>query len=197
MEGIEKITAKIAEDSAAEIAALNAETDRRCKEIRAQAEAEAEKAKADLVSRGKKAAAERRERLESAAGMEKRKLLLAAKQEVLGEVFDAALEKLCALPEERLVSLFASIASAASVTGNEQLLFNAEDRERLGQKVTDAANAALGERGHLTLSPDTRRIRGGFVLVADDMETNCTFETIILFLREALEKQVGQILFGA
>ena len=37
--------------------------------------------------------------------MEKRKLTLAAKQEILDQVFDRALEKLCALPEEELIPM--------------------------------------------------------------------------------------------
>ena len=44
------------------------------------------------------AAEERLERLKSAAQLERRKLELAARQEVLTEAFDQALEQLCTLP---------------------------------------------------------------------------------------------------
>ena len=40
----------------------------------------------------------------------KRKLALAAKQEVLGEAFDLALDKLCSLPEEDYIALLTRLA---------------------------------------------------------------------------------------
>ena len=120
MEGIEKITAKILSDAQADIDQLNAQT-------------QADKETADILARGQKAADERLERLSSAAQMEKRKLALAAKQEVLGEAFDLALDKLCSLPEEDYIALLTRLAVEASETGKEQLIFSEADRARVGK----------------------------------------------------------------
>ena len=227
MEGIEKITAKILSDAQADIDQLNAQTQEKANAIARQAQAQADKETADILARGQKAADERLERLNSAAQMEKRKLALAAKQEVLGEAFDLALDKLCSLPEEEYIALLTRLAVEASETGKEQLVFSETDRARVGKQVVIAANeclvkgvapelpgalaetkvgALLGKvvnstaamvtgTGLLTLAQETRKMRGGFVMLDNDVEINCTFETLVRLQREKLEKQVAQVLF--
>ena len=117
MEGIEKITAKIAEDAQAEVSRLMAETDEKVKAIQTSAAAQAQQEANEIVEKGRMAASERLERLSSAAQMERRKLELSAKQEVLGEAFDLALSKLCALPEKDYINLLTKLALEASSSG--------------------------------------------------------------------------------
>ena len=227
MNGIEKITAKIAADTEAEIAQLTAQTDEKVRSIGEAAKAQADKESADTLARGRKAADERLERLKSAAQMETRKLALGAKQEVLGEAFDLALEKLCSLPDPEYIALLTRLAVEASSTGREQLVFSPKDRARIGKQVVVAANDAmvkgvapelpgsitdtkvgafLGKvvnsttamvtgTGMLTLSEETRPIKGGFIMVDGDVEINCAFETLVRLQREKLEKDVANLLF--
>ena len=132
--------------------------------------------------------------------MECRKLELAAKQELLQQSFDAALEELCALPQERYVTLLSALAVEASSSGRERMILSARDADRLGEEIVKAANAALqkaGRRGELTLSQETRPIPGGFILAEGDVELNCAFDTLIRLQREKLEKEVAAILFPA
>ena len=143
MEGIEKITAKIAEDAQAEVSRLMAETDEKVKAIQTSAAAQAQQEANEIVEKGRMAAAERLERLSSAAQMERRKLELAAKQEVLGEAFDLALSKLCALPEKDYIDLLTKLALEASSSGKERLIFSQKDRNKVGKQVVIAANEAL------------------------------------------------------
>jgi len=194
MEGIEKITAKIIQDSEAEITALLTQTEEKVRAVGEAAQAQADKESAEALARGKRAAQERLERLQSAAQMETRKLKLAAKQEVVGEAFDLALEKLCTLPEQEYIALLTNLVLEASSTGREQLIFSARDRARVGKQVVVAANEAR-EGSQLTLSQETREIRGGFVLVDGDLEVNCAFETLVRLQREKLERDVARVLF--
>ena len=143
MEGIEKITAKILADAKGEADRLRAETDRKVAELHAQAESQAAQESAAILAKGERAAKERLERLSSAAAMETRKLELAAKQEVLSEAFEQALEKLCALPEEEYIQLLTGMVLQAVSTGREQLVFSPRDRSRIGKQVVVAANEAL------------------------------------------------------
>lgn len=200
MEGIEKITARIIEDAEREIAAMQQETEEEVNTLLAQAQTEAEQESMELLVRGRRAAEERRERLSSSADMECRKLELAAKQELLQQSFDAALEELCALPQERYVTLLSALAVEASSSGRERMILSARDADRLGEDIVKAANAALqkaGRRGELTLSEETRPIPGGFILAEGDVELNCAFDTLIQLQREKLEKEVAAILFPA
>ena len=226
MEGIEKITAKIAQDAQAEIEKLTAETDEKVKSILDSAQAQAREEAGDIVEKGRAAAGERLERLSSAAQMERRKLELAAKQEVLGEAFDLALEKLCTLPEKEYIDLLTKLALEASASGKERLIFSQKDRARVGKQVVMAANDALikdrapglpeevtkSKMGSLmdklihnttaivtgaglTLSDQTRDIKGGFIMVDGDVEINCAFETLVRLQRERMEKKVAEALF--
>lgn len=226
MEGINKITQKIAQDAQAEISKLMAETEEKVKAIQATAAAQAQEEAEAIVERGRAAAGERLERLESASQMERRKLELAAKQEVLGEAFDLALEKLCTLPEKEYVDLLTKLALEAASTGKEQLIFSQKDRNKVGKQVVMAANdALLKERAPnlppevtkskmgtlmdklihnttaivtgtgLTLSEQTRDIKGGFIMVDGDVEINCAFETLVRLQREQMEKKVADALF--
>lgn len=228
MNGIEKITDKIQQDAAEEIARLEQETADKIRAIGEAAQAQADKESAEILARGRRAADERLERLKSAAQMESRKLDLAAKQEVLAEAFDLALEKLCALPEQEYVDLLTRLAVEAASSGKEQLVFSVKDRARIGKQVVVAANEALVSRvvpelpgtitdsrvgaflgkvvnsaaaqitgtGLLTLSQETRDIRGGFIMVDGDIEVNCAFETLVRLQREKLEKEAANVLFG-
>ena len=47
----------------------------------------------------------------------------------------------------------------------------------------------------LTLSEETRPIRGGFIMVDGPVEVNCAFEAMVRAQREQLEKPVAEILF--
>ena len=227
MNGIEKITEKIRQDAEAEVQALMAQTEEKLTAIRTQTEAQAQAEREAILSRGRKAADERLERLESAAQMEQRKLVLAAKQEVVGEAFEKAVEHLCTLPDEELVKLLTALAVEASSTGREALIFSVKDRARIGKQVVMAANDELAKQvapglpgaisdsrmgaivgkvvnsaaaqfagtARLTLSEQTRPMRGGFVMVDDDVEINCTFETLVRLQREKLEREVATVLF--
>ena len=226
MEGIEKITAKIAQDAQADVDKIMTETEEKVRSIMASAQTQAQEEAADIVEKGRAAADERLERLSSAAQMERRKLELASKQEVLGEAFDLALEKLCTLPEKEYIDLLTKLALEASTSGKEQLIFSQKDRTRVGKQVVLAANDALiKERAPdlpeevakskvgtlmdklihnttaivtgagLTLSEQTRDIKGGFIMVDGDVEINCAFETLVRLQREQMEKKVADALF--
>ena len=177
MNGIEKITQRIETDAQAEIdrilSAAREEADQITGRYKAQADAEA----ASLAARNEKSAAEREERLVSVAQMEARKVQLAAKQEMVEKAYVLALEKLCAMPDARYTEVLAGLLVQASSNGREEAIFSPEDRERVGKAAVDKANAASGKQ--LKLSQETRPLKGGFVLRDENIEVNCTFDTLV------------------
>ena len=178
MDGIEKITGRIAADTEAEIASIQAEARRQADEITARYEAQAKREAEEIAARGRRSAEERQARLASVAQLDARKLELAAKQEMLAKAYDRAMERLTSLPDEEYVGLLAGLAAEASSTGREEVI--------LSQK---------GD-GHLTLSVQTRPIRGGLILSDGDVEVNCTFETLVRLLRGEMDRTVVEVLFG-
>lgn len=199
MNGIENITGRIEADAQAEIDRIQADAAREAEKIRAGYAARAQREASDILTRGEKTAAERGSRLVSAAQMEARKMNLAAKQEVLDKAFALALEKLTQLPEEEYVALLAGLAVSAASTGGEKLIFSPADRARYGVKVATRANAALeaaGRTGALTLSEQTREIRGGLILSDGSVEVNCALETLVRLSRSEITGEVSKLLFA-
>ena len=195
MNGIEKITARINEDSQKEIDAILAEARAKAGEITANAKAEAQAVGDEVLAQGRRAAAEREDRLASTAQMECRKAVLAAKQDVIEEAFEQAHKQLLDLPQEKYIALLADLAVQASVTGREKLIFSAPDRARVGKAVVAAANGKLAKDAMLTLAEETRPMDGGFILSDGAVEVNCTFDTLIRLQRGALSGEVAKVLF--
>lgn len=195
MNGIEKLTQQIRADAQVEIDALLADAKAQADAITADYAQRAEAAAAEILRKGEAAAAQRKERLISMAVMEGRKDLLAAKQDMLAKAFDLALEKLCSLPDEDYVALLTKLAISASTSGKEQLIFSQKDRTRVGKAVVSAVNEAV-PNGRLTLSEQTRPIRGGFILSDGDIEVNCAFETLVRLLRSEISNEVANVLFA-
>ena len=194
MDGIEKITGRIAEDVGREIDELTAEARRQADEIAARYDAQAKRECEDILARGRRNADERVERLASVAQLECRKLELAAKQEMLSRAYDKALEQLLNLPEQEYTALLADLAVKAAVTGREAVILSQKDRTRYGKQVVTAANERLNG-GRLTLSEQTRPIKGGLILSDGDVEVNCTFETLVRLQRGEMDREVAKVLF--
>ena len=227
MNGIEKITQRMEDDAQREINEVLTAARAQAEEIARRSREQADRESSAIAARGESAAAEREKRLESMAEMESRKLVLAAKQEVLDEAFTMALEKLCTLPDEEYIELLAALAVKAARTGREKVIFSQKDRNRVGKAVVTRANDALARKvaprlpgdltdtkagaildkvvtgasailagtGMLTLAEETRPIKGGIILSDGDVETNCTFETLVRLQRENISGEVAKVLF--
>ena len=137
MNGMEKITARMREDAARSLSELNAQTEQELRRIREESAARAEKERETAGARAHLAAQERYERLCSAAEMETRKLTLSAKQKVLAETYDRALEILCSMPREEYLSLLVRLLKAAGGKGGEKIALSAKDRDEMGETLVE------------------------------------------------------------
>ena len=164
MNGIEKITARINEDNRKETYAILAEARAKANEIADKAKAEAQAVEEEVLAQGRRAAAEREDRLASTAQMECRKAVLAAKQDVIEEAFQAAHKKLLELPSEQYVALLAGLAAKASATGKEKLIFSAPDRAQVGKAVVVAANEKLAKAVAPKLPEEVTESKAGAIL---------------------------------
>lgn len=196
MKGIEKITARITQEAQAEIDQVLSDARSEAAQIAARYQAQADNEAASLAARNEKAAAEREERLVSVAQMEARKVTLAAKQEMVEQVYRRALEKLRAMPQEQYTAVLAALLVQASSTGAEEVVFSPEDRDKAGKAAVAKANEQLpkGAAG-LTVSKETRPIAGGFILKDNNVEVNCTFDTLVRLQRAETAGAVAKKLF--
>ena len=193
MNGMEKITARMKEDAARSLSELNAQTEQELRRIREESAARAEKERETAGGHAHLAAQERYERLCSAAEMETRKLTLSAKQEVLAETYDRALEILCSMPREEYLSLLVHLLKAAGGKGDEKISLSAKDRDEIGETLVERANKELNAR--YTLAGEAADIRAGLVLISEECDVNCSFETLLALSREKTERGAAKLLF--
>lgn len=193
MNGMEKITARMKEDAARSLSELNAQTEQELRRIREESAARAEKERETAGGHAHLAAQERYERLSSAAEMETRKLTLSAKQEVLAETYDRALEILCSMPREEYLSLLVHLLKAAGGKGDEKIALSAKDRDEMGETLVERANKELN--AHYTLAGEAADIRAGLVLISEECDVNCSFETLLALSREKTERGAAKLLF--
>lgn len=193
MNGMEKITVRMKEDAARSLSELNAQTEQELRRIREESAARAEKERETAGGHAHLAAQERYERLCSAAEMETRKLTLSAKQEVLAETYDRALEILCSMPREEYLSLLVHLLKAAGGKGDEKIALSAKDRDEMGETLVERANKELN--AHYTLAGEAADIRAGLVLISEECDVNCSFETLLALSREKTERGAAKLLF--
>ena len=199
MNGIEKISARILADAEAEAAAIRAQAEEKAAQIRADYDRKIESEQQRLTAEAQAEADKQLERDQGAARMAARRQLLETKQALVDAAFRQAEQQLLSLPEAEYTKLCAQLAAQASTSGHEELIFCAEGRERVGQAVAEQANALLqkaGKPAKLTLSAETRPLRGGVVLKDGLIETNCSIGTMVSGLRPALSGKVAACLFG-
>ncbi len=174
---------KAAQERAAGTLAQAGET---CEALAREAEAEAVSVREDILKKSR-----------SAALMERRKQLLAAKQQVIGQIIGKALKSLLTLPEEEYFALIARLAGIYAREGDGEIRFNKKDRERLPEGFARTVSEAAAARGGtLAISDETCQIDGGFVLIYGGIEENCSFEALFAAQREKLQDQVHAFLFA-
>ena len=193
MNGIDTILRRLDTDAKAEADAVLKKARQEAADITARYQAQAAQEAARLAARNEKAAEEREERLVSAAQMEGRKTILAAKQTVMEQVYDKALEKLLSLPRTQYIEVLAALLAQASPEGRGEAIFSAADRETAGQAAVNSTETKTG--GSLTLSAGTEPRRGGFLLRQGSVEVNCAFETLVRLQKTETAGLVARKLF--
>ena len=134
-------------------------------------------------------------RAESAADLQKRRAVLAAKQELIGQVIQKAHETVLALPAAEYFSAVQKLAARFALEGEGVVYFNAADLARLPKDFEKTLNSAAPSGSTLTVSRETRPIDGGFVLAYGGIEENCSFEALFNANREGMQDQVQKLLF--
>jgi len=195
MNGIEKITQRIETDTQAEIDRILDDARAEANGIADRYQAQANHEAAELAVKNQKAAEEREERLVSTAQMEARKVGLAAKQEMVEKAYDLALEKLCSMPDEQYVKTVADLLVQAAPNGRGAVIFAPAEKKRIGEAAVRAANAQLNG-GKLTLSEETRPLKGGFILSDGKVEVNCSFDTLVRLQKTETAGEVAKRLFS-
>ena len=130
--------------------------------------------------------------LRSALGME----LLSAKNAVIDQVFDKAVEKLVGLPSGGYKELLLRWLGEAATDHPAELVLHARDKQALGPELVDRINQGRSGGPAITLAEGSAEIIGGFVLRTARYEIDRTLDSIIADLKEDMAPEIASELFA-
>lgn len=199
MIGTDRIVSHIRDEAQAEKNAALAQAGAKAAEIAAEFAKKAQAEADELLRSGKEAAEQRVLRADRTNRLEARKDILGLKQGLVTAAFDKAREAILALDEDKYVAFLAAQAGAAALTGSEEVVLGKADRERLGARIVEAANAAAAKRGlaaDMKLSDAVLPADGGLVLRRGSIEVNCTLDKLLEMSHSSLDAEVASVLFN-
>lgn len=198
-EGADRIIERILNDAKNRADEIIEAAEAEKEKVLSNARIRAERQEKHILDQAGKDAEEQKRRIIGAAQLEARKEILAAKQELISEAFNQALDKLAELDESTYLDIIGNMLLSSVETGTEKVVCSARDKKRIPASFWDEINERLarqGKQGKLAPAGETRNIRGGFILLSGGVESNCSFEAVVEMQREDLEPEVAAILFG-
>ncbi len=205
--GIEKITdritgeAKAAYDEAVEKARSEASS------ILAEAKEKADKILNEALAQGETEKENIIKYRKSVADIDAGKIILKKKQEILADCFDKATDALASMDEYEYIELLVTLGASADMYGGS-LLFNADERDRIGQKVCDGLNAAVAQKRRdkygdeiqyaerFTVAENAGDMKGGYIITYRSTFADCTIESLVKVHKPQLAGEAAKILFA-
>lgn len=196
MTGLEKMKSQILEDAETSVRELLADANKQADAVLALAKEEAEE-ECRQISRKLEAEVKAiEERAASSCDLQRRKALLAAKQEMISEVLNAAYESMIHAADEEYFEMLRKMLHKFVLAQDGEICFSEADLKRLPKGFEEEIQAIAKEKGGvLKLSRESRKVCGGFVLIYGGIEENCTFEAMFNSKRDELLDKVHSFLF--
>ncbi len=193
----EQVVNKILSEAQQQAAAIAQDAQQKNDAAKRQFEQELSACRAETDRLAKEAAEDKRSRMLAAARMDNGRALLAAKVELLNEVFKRAEQRVVQMPDEAYQALMSKLMAAAVQTGDEEVIVGKDER-RINDELIKQVNRQLGAgfKGNLRLGDKRAAINGGFILSRGKVQMNASVEVLIGRLREALETELAAELFA-
>ena len=142
-----------------------------------------------------------KERRLGVARVEVRNKHLNAKQMIIEEVIDETLNRILAFPDDEYLAIMERLFAEANIPECEcEVQISQPDVNRMTAdfiKSMERRLSADGKKVRLTLSKTHRDdIKGGFVVRADQVEIDCSLDTLVRVRWDEMEHEAAQILFG-
>lgn len=196
MTGLEKITSEIKADANKSVAAIIDKANAEASGILAGAEKEAAEAVAKINHDVSVRLSASKSTAESAAALRKRRLILEEKQKLIGEVIEEAKNLIYALPDNVYFEKILKLAEKNVNPAEGTIIFNAKDLSRLPADFETKLNVvAVAKGGKLTVSKETRPIDGGFVLLYEGIDQNCSITSLFETHIESVQDKIQKLLF--
>ncbi len=196
MSGLDKITARIMEEAAAQAKAISDEAAQQAEAIRAAGEKRAAEECERISRKAEASVLSFKDKGQASAQLRTKQILLGGKQELIHEVIETARQQLSSLNDAEYREFIIKLFGRHLPDEDAVLLLNSQDRARLGEDTLNELKAqALANGASLTVSEDPADIKNGFVLSYGGIEENCTIDALIDQSMEELQDKVKEILF--
>ncbi len=127
---------------------------------------------------------------ESAAALLRRKRLLEARQSIIAETLSQAKESLCNLPDAEYFANIEKMVARYQANKAGKIAFNAKDLSRMPARMNEVfANF------NLSLDETPVAIDGGFILLYDQTQENCSFGALFSSEQDRLRDIVSSVMF--
>lgn len=197
MSNINHIIDKIIEDAEKKAQDILQQEQEKSQGILAKAQKSADQKFEGILQEYQRECEEERTRFLATSDLEFRKEILAAKQEVLEEVFQGVYDQLIGLEDQEFLALAEKLLKEAITTGCEVVEPAQRDEKLIDQPFIEKVNKSL-PNGKLTLSEKTAQLGEdrGFIVISGGIEIDCTMKNLVKQTKEQLETEVCQILFS-
>jgi len=144
----------------------------------------------------REAAESRKSQLLAAARMQNGRQILAAKGQILDQLFARVKERIEKLPDNEYLDLIRKLLHKTVQTGQEEVVVG-KNETRINAAFLNKLNVELlwQAKGGLKLSQHREDIGGGFVLVAGKVRINSSTDVMVNQLRDKMEMELATELF--
>lgn len=191
---LEKVKKSVLDEAKAEAEKIKEAAEKKAAAQFAEAEERLKREHGGRLARGLQEIDEKAALEVQRARTEKAKQILALKNEAINRVFEAARERLKALPQAEYERLLTGWLVAMDPAENGEVVFNRKDRESVASGVVAQANQQLGREAY-RLSAQTLGIDGGFMFRAETFELDRTFDTMLKQLRSEMVSDLAAEMF--
>lgn len=197
MSGLDKMISQILDEA-------NQLAERKLADANARAVIMKLKAKTEADAQGKRifdkaqADVERNaHRMESSCEMQRKQAILRAKQDVIASVLDKAYDRILNLETDAYFDMIRKMLEVFVLPEKGEIYFSAESLRKMPAGFEEEIEkTAVQKGGTLTLSKETKEMKGGFILAYGGIEENCTIKALFDAKRDELSDKVNNVIFN-
>ena len=194
MSNVKNITSKILKDAEAGKENILAAAEEEKNKILSKKASAANEIAQEILQKAEADAKSKKERVISSAKLKVRNNKLAAKQEIIDEVFEKSINKLTELSKEQFLNFVKNSILSMNLTGKQILILNETGLKFVDDSFIDELNKEA--KATIALSKTAGNFKGGFILENNGIEINSTYEALVSSLRDELEFEVAKVLFN-
>ena len=194
MSNVKNITSKILKDAEAGKENILAAAEEEKNKILSKKASAANEIAQEILQKAEADAKSKKERVISSAKLKVRNNKLAAKQEIIDEVFEKSINKLTELSKEQFLNFVKNSILSMNLTGKQTLILNETGLKFVDDSFIDELNKEA--KATIALSKIAGNFKGGFILENNGIEINSTYEALVSSLRDELEFEVAKVLFN-